>query len=92
MINKKVLLEEIQYIQKEVDPVLLQSIEERGIAIPVKVRMNEEGYECLDGHQRCSACAILKEKDQKFSMIPIMITNDYSKAGSAYWGDTQNKH
>ena len=31
-------------------------------------------------------------QDKKFEMIPVMIMNDYSKAGSAFWGNTQNKH
>ena len=91
MINKTVNIDEIQYETK--DPGnLLESIEKRGIAIPVQVNVTDSGYQCVDGNRRLSACAILKDKNEKFSRIPVMILNDYSKAGSAFWGNTQNKH
>ncbi len=91
MINKTVMLEEIEYEKK--DPgILLESIAKRHIAIPVQVNAVEGGYVCVDGNRRLSACAILCETDSSFRKIPVMILNDYSKAGSAYWGNTQNKH
>ena len=91
MINKTVNLNEIQYETK--DPgKLLNSIAARGIAIPVQVDAMEEGYVCVDGHRRLSACAILAEPDERFLRIPVMILNDYTKAGSAFWGNTQNHH
>jgi len=91
MINKTVNIDEIQYETK--DPGnLLESIEKRGIAIPVQVNVTDSGYQCVDGNRRLSACAVLKDKNEKFNRIPVMILNDYSKAGSAFWGNTQNKH
>ena len=91
MINKTVNIDEIQYETK--DPGnLLESIEKRGIAIPVQVNVTDSAYQCVDGNRRLSACAILKDKNEKFNRIPVMILNDYSKAGSAFWGNTQNKH
>lgn len=91
MINTIVNLNEIRYETK--DPgKLLDSIAARGIAIPVHVNVTEDGYECADGHKRLSACAVLAERDERFLNIPVMILNDYSKAGSAFWGNTQNHH
>lgn len=91
MINTIVNLNEIRYETR--DPgKLLESIAARGIAIPVHVNVTETGYECVDGCRRLSACAILGEKDRRFLKIPVMILNDFSKAGSAFWGNTQNHH
>ena len=91
MINKTVRLEEIRYIEK--DPGnLLDSIRRRGIAIPVQVNVRDGYYECFDGHRRLSAARILSEEDESFLRIPVMILNDYSKAGSGFWGNTQNLH
>lgn len=92
MINKYVTLEEIQYEDQEPSNSLMNSIRTRGIAIPVKVRVTEDGYLCVDGNKRLSACKRLSLEDKKFNRIPVMVLNDYSKAGSAYWGNTQNKH
>ena len=91
MINKIVMLGEIRYETK--DPGgLKESIAKRGIAIPVQVNADEEGYICVDGNRRLSACASLAEEDEKFLRIPVMILNDFTKAGSAFWGNTQNHH
>ena len=86
MINTTVRLEEIQFTEK--DPGnLLESIAERGIAIPVQVNARDGYYECVDGCRRLTAAKMLgKEK------VPVMILNDYSKAGSGFWGNTQNRH
>lgn len=92
MINTIADLRTIQYEPTEVDPVLLKSIQERGIAIPVRVRRTESGYECVDGRKRLSACAELAVREERFLQIPIMILNDFSKSGSSFWGNTQNKH
>ncbi len=91
MINKKVPLDQIRYETKETGNLLL-SIRERGVAIPVQVDEEENGYVCIDGHKRLSACALLAEEDSKFAMIPVMIRNNYTKAGSGFWGNTRNKH
>lgn len=91
MINRTVSINEIRFIEK--DPgELTDSIRKRGIAIPVQVNADEEGFICVDGHKRLSASKILAAEDERFGMIPIMILNDYSKAGSAFWGNTQNHH
>ena len=86
MINTTVRLEEIQFTEK--DPGnLLESIAARGIAIPVQVNARDGYYECVDSRRRLTAAKMLgKEK------VPVMILNDYSKAGSGFWGNTQNHH
>lgn len=92
MINKTVDLESISFERVDVPKELLESIYKRGIAIPVRVNEIDTGYECIDGKKRLSACLILQEQDEKFKRVPVMIANNFSKAGSAFWGNTQNHH
>ena len=92
MINKSVPLQEITFEKTEVDPDFLESVRTRGIAIPVKVIRTDEGYVCRDGNRRLSAAAVLARDDSRFVTVPVMIVNDFSKAGSAYWGNTKNRH
>jgi ParB-like chromosome segregation protein Spo0J len=91
MINTIVDIKDIQFIEE--DPgKLLESIEKRGVAIPVQVNVRDGYYECLDGNKRLTACKILIEKNEKFRKIPVVLMNDYSKAGSGFWGNTRNHH
>jgi ParB-like chromosome segregation protein Spo0J len=91
VINTILQIDEIRW--DETDPgSLTESIRVRGIAIPVRVRKTENGYECTDGRKRLSAAKILCGENEKFRRIPVMLENDYSKAGSAFWGNTQNRH
>lgn len=92
MINTIVDISEIDYEREEPGEVILDSIGKRGVAIAVQVNRKDDRYVCVDGRKRLTACAILSETDEKFRRIPIMILNDYSKAGSAFWGNTQNLH
>ncbi|MBR3357042.1 MAG: ParB-like nuclease domain-containing protein [Solobacterium sp.] len=91
MIIKTVGLDEIQFVPA--DPgELTDSIRTRGIAIPVQVNRTDAGYICIDGARRLSACRILVQENEKYGRIPVCIRNDYSKAGSGFWGNTQNHH
>ena len=91
MINTIVDIDLIDFEYKE-DDEIIASIKKRGIAIPVQVEKYEEKYKCIDGSKRLTAALILSKENEKFRKIPIMILNDYSKAGSTFWGNTQNKH
>ena len=91
MINTVVALDEIEFEEKDPGD-LLESIRTRGIAIPVQVNATDHGYVCVDGHKRLSAAKILRNEKESLNRIPIMILNDYSKSGSGFWGNTQNRH
>ena len=91
MINTTMDLSEIRWEYRDPED-LLDSIAQRGVAIPVQVAKDEAGWYCTDGRRRLSACALLAEKDVKFRRIPVMITDDFTKAGSAFWGNTRNRH
>lgn len=91
MINTLVNLDDIRFEEKDPGD-LLESIRERGIAIPVQVNARDGYYECADGHKRLSAAKLLRGEKPRLNRIPVMILNDYSKAGSGFWGNTQNRH
>lgn len=86
MITKKVLIKEIQF-QRISNPQLKESIEKRGLAIPIRVNQLEQGYCCVDGHQRLTS---LEELGIEEAMV--CIENNFKKAGSGFWGNTQNHH
>ena len=92
MITKKVMIQKILFEPLEPGEKLTDSIRRRGIAIPVRVNVEEDHYVCLDGRKRLTASLRLIEEEEKFAVIPVMILNDFSKAGSAYWGNTRNHH
>lgn len=93
MINTIVPIQEIDFEEEEPGEVLMTSIAVRGVAIPVHVNREENGrYRCVDGRRRLTACARLKEKDARFGRIPVLLMNDYSRAGSSFWGNTKNHH
>lgn len=91
MINTIVDIDEIHFEEADAGN-LIHSIAKRGVAIPVQVNVRDGYYECVDGRKRLSACRKLCETDPKFRRIPVMLLNDYSKAGSGFWGNTRNKH
>lgn len=91
MINTIVDIDDIHF--EEEDPGFLKdSIEKRGIAIPVQVNVRDGYYECIDGRKRLTACKQLLSISDKFRKIPVVLMNDYSKAGSGFWGNTRNHH
>lgn len=87
MINKKISVKEIEFNYVEYKQDLYESIKERGVSIPVKVLRDKNGYKCIDGHKRLSIL-----QDLHIETVTIMLKNDFSKAGSGYWGNTRNKH
>jgi ParB-like chromosome segregation protein Spo0J len=91
MINTIVKLQEIHY-ETKAPGILLESIRKRGMAIPVQCNARDGYYECVDGNRRLSALALLAKEDPKYERVEILILNDYSKAGSSFWGNTQNLH
>ncbi len=93
MINTIVDIDKIEFEEEEVSSSFINSIEMRGIAIPVHVNcIDKDTYKCIDGRKRLTACKKLMTKDDKFRRIPVMLMNDFSKAGSSFWGNTQNHH
>ncbi len=90
MINTTISLDEIDFT--ETDPgALLDSIRDRGIAIPVHVVRNNDRFICVDGNKRLTACRILQNEKPGLARVPVFIKGDYSKAGCAFWG-SKNHH
>ena len=92
MILKYIDIRKIKFQKKTYPEELKKSIINRGIAIAIKVKVTEDGYECVDGHKRCTILEELSLLDKKYEKVACTLVNDFSKAGSAYWGNTQNRH
>ena len=92
MIQKKININEITFDRVPYPEELKQSLKNRGVAIAIKVRVTDDGYECVDGHKRLTILEELAKDDDRFGHVACTLVNDFSKAGSAYWGNTQNKH
>ncbi|MEG0077341.1 ParB/Srx family N-terminal domain-containing protein [Anaerorhabdus sp.] len=76
----------------EISNDLLESVENRGIIIPVKVEaIDQDTYRCVDGHKRLNAISRIEEKTKQEMEVFCMLTNDFSKSGSTYWG-ARNHH
>lgn len=75
----KVPFDKIQYLQKEVSQDLMDSLLRISFAFPIKVRKVQETFECIDGHKRLNAVAILSKNElysERFQMIPVVFVND----------------
>lgn len=92
MITLMTMLGKIDFVDTNYSNELFESIKQRGIAIPVRVNVVDDRFICVDGHKRLSICKRLSVENEKFNRIPVMILNDFSKSGSSFWGNTQNKH
>ena len=57
-------------------------------ALPSTISKYIRPYQAI----RRTAAALLAAEDERFARIPVVLMNDYSKAGSAYWGNTRNRH
>ncbi len=90
MINTTILLREIDFEEEEPGE-LLESIEKRGIAIPVAVVKDGSRYRCIDGRKRLTAARRLIHKKAGIERIPAAIHQDHSRAGNAFWG-AKNHH
>ena len=90
MINTTVLLNNIAFEEEEPGE-LLESIRQRGIAIPVAVVKEGDRYRCIDGRKRLTAAKRLINKKAGIERIPVAVHQDHSHAGNAFWG-AKNHH
>lgn len=82
----RVKIDEIQFQEKEYSDILKQSIERIGLSFPIKVKLKEKGYECIDGHKRLT---ILKEFH--IQEVNVVIVNNGNVRSNDCWRD-RNYH
>jgi ParB-like chromosome segregation protein Spo0J len=92
MINTETDISTIHFEEEEPGEILMDSIQKRGMAIAVQVNRIDGAYECVDGRKRLTVMKRLSEKDPSFRKVEVEIMNDYSRAGSGFWGNTKNHH
>ena len=82
----RVKINDIEFDKKEYNELLKQSIERIGLSFPIKVKLKEKGYECIDGHKRLT---ILKELNQE--EVNVVIVNNGNARSNDCWRD-RNYH
>lgn len=82
----RVKIDEIEFQEKEYSDILKQSIERIGLSFPIKVKLKEKGYECIDGHKRLT---ILKELH--IQEVNVVIVNNGNVRSNDCWRD-RNYH
>lgn len=82
----KILLHDINFIEKEYDPLLEESIKRIGLSFPIKVEFTENGYRCIDGHKRLT---VLKKLD--IIDVSVIVMNNGHNRSNDCWRD-RNYH
>ena len=78
---------QIEYEHTAYSEELKESVMRVKIQIAIRVKVDGDRYVCLDGNKRLS---IINDLGLDIR-IPAVLTNDFSKQGSTYWG-AMNHH
>lgn len=78
---------QIIYNKTDYSNDLLESVNRAKIQFAIKVKVAGDKYICIDGNKRLS---IVNDLNLDIS-IPVVLTNDFSKQGSTFWG-AMNHH
>lgn len=81
-------LEDIRFERKVYDLDLKESIARRGLAFPLKVAIEKDGYICVDGHKRLSVLDDLKEDsryERFITKIPVIVINSDHNRSNDCW-------
>jgi hypothetical protein len=78
---------QIIYTKTDYSNDLMESVSRAKIQFAIKVKVDGDKYICLDGNKRLS---IVNDLNLDIS-IPVVLTNDFSKQGSTFWG-AMNHH
>ena len=91
---RKLNLSNIHYIRKNYSQNLKESILRIGFSFPIKVRLTNNQYYCIDGHKRLSCLEDILLSDSYYkrgSEIPVIIDNNGDIRSNDQWYD-RNKH
>ena len=87
-------LNQIHFEDKSYEASLEESILRRGLAFPLKVRIENEQYICEDGHKRLSVLKKLALKDPQHryvTKIPVILVNTDLNRSNDCWRN-RNMH
>lgn len=85
---EKVTIDQLLYIPCELSSFLIESLTRQGQTFPLRVKQVEEHiYQVIDGNKRASYF----KHYAPTTLISVDIINDFTTAGSNYWGN-KNHH
>ena len=84
----RIKLEQLEYQDKPIGQSLIESLARQGQTFPLKVKQLPNGnYFVLDGNKRVSYF----KQFHPNSLLTCDVINDFTTAGSNYWGE-KNHH
>lgn len=79
---KKIGINEISFQRKEYSDSLKDSIKRIGLSFPIKVKVEQDKYYCVDGHKRLS---VLTDLDMDLETITAIIVNNGDNRSNDCW-------
>ena len=84
----KIPITEINFQKTQYNQNLYDSIVRIGFSFPIKVSLENEEYQCVDGHKRLSALEdILKDNPsyKRGCMVPVIVENNGNTRSNDCW-------
>lgn len=84
----KVSIHDIDFVKKEYNQSLYDSIVRIGFSFPIKVCLDDDGYKCIDGHKRLSALEdILKDNPsyKRGDSVAVIVENNGNTRSNDCW-------
>jgi len=86
--------EDIQFERKPFEASLSESILKRGLAFPIKVKIFDNHYICVDGHKRLSVLETIYQNNplhRYVKSIPVIVVNSDLNRSNDCWR-SRNTH
>lgn len=81
-------LSQIQFETKDYELSLKESVLKRGLAFPLKIRIENDQYICEDGHKRLtilSELALIVPNHKYVLKIPVILVNTSNNRSNDCW-------
>ena len=81
-------LSQIQFETKDYEFSLKESVLKRGLAFPLKIRIENDQYICEDGHKRLtilSELALIDPNHKYVLKIPVILVNTSNNRSNDCW-------
>lgn len=81
-------LSQIQFETKDYELSLKESVLKRGLAFPLKIRIENDQYICEDGHKRLTILSelALTDPNHKYVLkIPVILVNTSNNRSNDCW-------
>ncbi|MCI9093750.1 MAG: hypothetical protein HFF36_08270 [Coprobacillus sp.] len=84
----KIPISQIQYQYTEYNQSLYHSIIRIGLSFPIKVILNQDSYQCVDGHKRLSALHDILKNESHYhrgDFVCVIVENNGNTRSNDCW-------